>query len=364
MVFDKVRNEAYFAAIASAIGATTRVLDLGAGAGVLGLEAARLGAQKVYLVDSSAVVRFASLIARDNNLEASVEAIQSPVETLVLDEKVDVILSVFTGNFLLEEDLLPSLFQARDRFLAPGGVLIPDRAKMLLAPVSVPTYYTRYIDCWGPDGEGLDYTTGREYAVNTAYYDTAENFQPNLLGEPVSLAELDFTTASHAQCKATVDLSFTTAGICHGFIGWFDMRLGQNWLSTSPLAPATHWSQVFFPFRKPLVVQQGEQANLTVHRPQRGQWSWIVQFGDERQAHTTAMSAPIKHSDFNNRTELSRPQLSDLGRAISHALAAMDGSASIGAIADTIMADYPAAFICREDAIATLSGLALKFAKS
>ncbi len=313
MVFDRVRNQVYFKALASAVDATSRVLDLGAGVGVLGLEAARLGAQKVYLVDPSAAVRAAAAIAKDNGLQDRVEVLQSCVQSITLDEKVDVILSVFTGNFLLEEDLLPLLFQARDRFLAPDGVLIPDRARMYLAPVSLPAYYASHIECWGPDrgciddgigdgiGDGIDYSAGREYAVNTAYCDTAKKFAAHVMGAAVCVAELDFTTATSAQCKVTVDLNFSTEGTCHGFLGWFDMRLGQEWLSTSPLAPATHWSQMFFPFRMPLHVQAGDCANLRLQRPQHGQWSWVVQFGAQRQIHSTAMGSPMLHSDFTPR---------------------------------------------------------------
>jgi len=300
MVFDNVRNEVYFKAIAAAVNSTSRVLDLGAGVGVLGLEAARLGAQKVYLVDPSSAVRSAAAIARDNGLEDRVEVIQSPVESITLEEKVDVILSVFTGNFLLEEDLLPLLFQARDRFLAPGGALIPDRARMYLAPVSLPAYYASRIECWGPQKDGVDYSAGREYAVNTAYCDAAKKFDAHFLGEVVCLAELDFTTATRADCKATVDLGFDVAETCHGVLGWFDMRLGQEWLSTSPLAPATHWSQMFFPFRQPLQVQAGDSASLRLQRPQHGQWSWVVQFGAERHIHSTAMGSPMLRSDFTH----------------------------------------------------------------
>lgn len=364
MVFDKFRNKAYFTAIAAAVHDRSRVLDLGAGAGVLGLEAARLGAQKVHLVDPSGVVHLASGVARDSGLADRVDVIQTAVEALELDKKVDVILSVFTGNFLLEEDLLPLLFQARDRFLAPGGKLIPDRAKMVLAPVSVPAYYTKHIDCWAADADVIDFSAGREYAVNTAYYDSAENFQPRLLTEPVCLAELDFATATRAECRATVELHFEFEGDCHGFLGWFDMRLGQEWLSTSPLAPAMHWSQVFFPFRTPLGIRAGDTATLTVLRPQHGQWSWIVEFGGDRQVYSTAMGGLVRHADLSNRTALSQPQLNDRGLAISQALQSMDGNVSIGAIADEIMVAYPAAFPTREDAISTLCDLSLKFAKS
>jgi SAM-dependent methyltransferase len=358
MVFDGIRNAAYFRALAAAVNPHSRVLDLGAGVGVLGLEAARLGACKVYLVDPSAAVHAAVALARDNMLEERVDVIQARVEAFDPGEKVDIILSVFTGNFLLEEDLLPLLFRTRDRLLAPGGALIPDRARMYVAPASLPDYYAHNIDCWGPAQNGIDFSAGREYAVNTSYSDSAKKYDARMLGDAVCLAELDFTTAADAQCKATVEMGFREGGVCHGFLGWFDMRLGQEWLSTSPLAPATHWRQLFFPFRQPLAVQLGDTASLRVQRPQHGQWSWIIKFGAQTQAHSTAMASPLAPQVLAGRSEFAQPLLGERGRALSLALQSMDGRMRLGTIVASIMTQYPNAFTSSSEAMEAVASLA------
>ena len=56
MVFDARRNAAYVRALEKLVTPDTVVLDLGAGLGVLGLYAARLGAKKVYLVEPEPVI--------------------------------------------------------------------------------------------------------------------------------------------------------------------------------------------------------------------------------------------------------------------------------------------------------------------
>jgi predicted RNA methylase len=140
MVFDDLRNRCYAEAIKRAVGKESVVLDLGAGLGLHGLMAAGCGAQKVYLVEPASILQVGKQLVEANDLSDQVECIAGTIEEVNLPEKVDVIISVFTGKFLLTEDLLPSLFFARDRYLKPGGILVPDRAVMEVAPVCAPEY--------------------------------------------------------------------------------------------------------------------------------------------------------------------------------------------------------------------------------
>src|SRR6478736_5339945 len=120
MALDAGRNEAYARALAAAITPDSVVLDLGAGTGVLGIMAARLGARRVYLVEPEDIVLVAEELVAANGLQDRVRCLQGRIEKVQLPEQVDVIVSVLTGNFLLTEDLLPSLFYARDTVLKPG----------------------------------------------------------------------------------------------------------------------------------------------------------------------------------------------------------------------------------------------------
>jgi hypothetical protein len=85
------------------------------------------------------------MVVKDNTTTEKMECISGKIEKVSLPEQVDVIISVFTGNFLLTEDLLPSLFYARDKYLRPGGKMIPDRAKMIIVPVVKSEYATAAI---------------------------------------------------------------------------------------------------------------------------------------------------------------------------------------------------------------------------
>ncbi|MGQ0732592.1 MAG: 50S ribosomal protein L11 methyltransferase, partial [Acidobacteriota bacterium] len=112
MALDVRRNDAYRAALEQAITPDSVVLDLGAGTGVLGLMAARLGARRVYLVEPEDVIAVAEEIVRANSLQDVVTCLQGRIEDVKPPEPVDVIVSVLTGNFLLTEDLLRTLYHA------------------------------------------------------------------------------------------------------------------------------------------------------------------------------------------------------------------------------------------------------------
>jgi len=171
MVFDDHRNSLYAQALRQIITPNSVVLDLGAGLGIHGLLAASMGAKKVYFVEPHANLQVATEVAKDNALGDCVECFQGAIEEVMLPQKVDVIISVFTGNFLLEEDLLPSLVYARDHFLKPDGRLLPDCAVMKVAPISMPEQFTRHIEQWSERSQGIDFKVLRSYAANSVYRD-------------------------------------------------------------------------------------------------------------------------------------------------------------------------------------------------
>ncbi len=192
MLFDQTRNDAYLKALQRVIRPDSIVLDLGAGLGIFGLLGAKLGAKKVYLVEPQDVIGVAKQFAQANGFANRIECIQGRIEEITLPEQVDVIVSVFTGNFLLEEDLLPSLFYARDTYLKPDGVMIPNAAVMEAVPVSLPDYYQKQIDIWSQPYLDLDFGLARRYAANTIYYNRSEMKTADYLAAPLPLMELDF----------------------------------------------------------------------------------------------------------------------------------------------------------------------------
>lgn len=356
MLFDHVRNAAYERAILSRVTAESVVLDLGAGLGLHGLMAAKAGARKVYLVDPSSAIFAAEKVAKANGFD-NVVCIQSRAEDLELDEKVDLIISVFTGNFLLTEDLLPSLFFARDKFLKDGGHLIPERAQMMVAPVSMQKYHGSYISRWNDQAEnslhqkfGIDYSVIKQYADNSLYYDDFSVVDFVEIAPVKSLTEIDFHSANKAESFDVVTLEAEISETMHGWLGWFDMFLGDEWLSTSPKSDKLHWSQVFLPFPGQIAIESGDTLSFELKRPEYGDWTWLSTPGSEK-SQSTFLARPVKAEDILKQAPNYKPKLSEDGEILRFLFDCFDGHNSTEEIVAKLVTAFPKKFPNDEKAL-------------
>jgi protein arginine N-methyltransferase 1 len=78
-------------------------------------------------------------IIKDNGFEDVITVIQSKLEDIQElpegYEKVDIIISEWMGYCLFYESMLNTVIAARDKWLAPGGALFPDRAKLFVCAI-------------------------------------------------------------------------------------------------------------------------------------------------------------------------------------------------------------------------------------
>lgn len=356
MTLDSRRNQAYVEALKKIITPESVVLDLGAGLGIHGLLAAQLGAKRVYLVEPEDIIAVAGEISQANGYKERVKCLQGTIEEINLPEPVDVIISVFTGNFLLEEDLLPSLFYARDKYLKPGGILIPQAAVMEAVPVSAPNLYQEEIGIWSQVHMEIDFNAARNYTSNSVYYYKEALSKAEYLAAPVRLLELDFYHSHSTYCQVEVTHTITKSGLCHGWAGWFKMQLGETWLSTAPCEPQMHWSAAFLPLDPPLALTAGEQVTFRLQRPLFGDWSWQVKTSTSEQQHSTFFSVPLTLKSLKKASLDYQPQLSDRGEAALFVLSHSDGSLSVQQLSDYLVKNHPAVFADEQ--------LALKFVQS
>ncbi|MGQ0733979.1 MAG: SAM-dependent methyltransferase, partial [Acidobacteriota bacterium] len=291
-----------------------------------------------------------------------VTCLQGRIEDVKPPEPVDVIVSVLTGNFLLTEDLLRTLYHARDTVLAPGGVLIPSAATMEAVPVSLPEVHAREIGGWSTPQHGVDLSPARAYAANTIFYRPEGLGDARPLAEPKVLHTVDLTKDQYTALDVDAAFEVIRSGQCHGWLGWFSMKLGDRWLSTSPFEPPLHWSPAFLPLDPPMPVRAGETLSLALNRAPFGDWIWSATAASTMQQHSTLLSAPVNLSTVRKVAVTFRPSLDPEGAAVQYVLSCCDGSTTVERIAKLLSDRFPQRYPAHEDALGFVQRLVKRYA--
>ena len=251
MLADKVRMDAYRQAIFKTVKPDDVVVDLGAGTGLLSIWAIQAGASKVYAIEKTDAIDLARRIAVANNCIDKIVFINENSMDTVLPEKVDVLLSETLGSFGVDENTLPFIIDARNRFLKKGGTLIPHQLDIYAAAVE-DTHSYQKLDFWRhiPD---INFTPAFDLFSQKIMIETVD--KKGLLSEPVLIASLDLNILTDSSFAACVHMHIKKAGTLHGVAGWFYAQLCNDVsIDTSPFKPSTHWQQALFPFRDAISV--------------------------------------------------------------------------------------------------------------
>lgn len=102
--------------------------------------------------------------------------------------QVDIIISEWMGYFLLYESMLDTVIFARDKWLAPGGLIFPDRATMTVAAIEDAEYKHEKIEFWG-NVYGFDMTCIKAMAMSEPLVDNVEANQ--IVTDTCTFKELD-----------------------------------------------------------------------------------------------------------------------------------------------------------------------------
>lgn len=287
MLADRVRNEAFAAALEKLIkpGVTT-VADVGAGTGLLGFMAAKLGAKEVYLYESASIMGVARRLARDNKIKNirffeghSAECLDPPMVDLVVSETL--------GNYAFEENIIATIEDSK-RFLKPGGIVLPQGLTQYAAPVTDGAFYQELTTPWENVGHGLDFSIAREMGLNNVY---VRHFEPDQLLAAQAWDTIDFRKKNSARRSGESEWIVKKKTTIYGLALWWQTELIPGiTLSTAPDAPKTHWEQLYFPALEPIALQPGDKltAKLSSHSTYEGgtamKWHLLVNGGKIRQS--------------------------------------------------------------------------------
>lgn len=263
LIADHVRNEAFYTALKSVIvpGKST-VADIGAGTGLLGLMASKLGAREVLLFETAEVAGVAAKVLKANRAKNC--QIYPCHSTEFQDPpRVDIVVSETLGNYAFEENIIETLHDARARFLRDGGVIIPGRVTQFVAPVTTPRFDNE-LRVWeraGPAlGLGLDLGIAQSMSFNNAYvraFTTADLLDGGAAA--VAWDKVELGTDKRGSRKGEASWKLGRPATVYGFAVWWVADLVPSVsLSTAPDAPRTHWEQLYFPLMTPIVLASGE----------------------------------------------------------------------------------------------------------
>ena len=244
------------------------VLDVGCGTGILSMFAAKAGAKMVIGVEMSSIVEHAKQIVKENKLDKVVTIIKGKVEEISLPEgldKVDIIVSEWMGYCLFYESMLDSVLFARDKWLAPDGLMFPDRATLYLCAIEDRENKADEVDWWGERDEvyGFDMSCIRKAALaepSFAIVDSSKVVTNDCLIKEIDIQtctkeDIPFTSPFHLQIKRNEDmyalLTFFTIEFtkCHQRMGF----------STGPDARYTHWKQTVFYLDNYFTCKKGDE---------------------------------------------------------------------------------------------------------
>lgn len=149
MVNDSRRNDAFAAAIDKAVkrisanspDGSCRVLDIGAGSGLLSMLAARAGATHITACEANpAMASMARQIIADNGLQQQISIVAKPSQALRVGEDlpapVDLILAEVFDSVVIGEGAVPTYEHALRELAHPACVTVPCRADIMAAMVS------------------------------------------------------------------------------------------------------------------------------------------------------------------------------------------------------------------------------------
>jgi len=195
MLSDGVRNKLLFEAIKRNVSNDTSFLDVGAGTGVWAILAARLGAKRVVAIEiAEALIPIIFRHAQENGVAHKIEIIHANADDVKIRGKFDVIVSELFGDQALGEQTVKSFVNLRNRFLAPGGVLIPQKLAMLAVPVHLENS-VRNIPAELPVKCDFLKSLKLNYTLNASMEDREKI---RFLAEPQELFEMDFRTVETA----------------------------------------------------------------------------------------------------------------------------------------------------------------------
>lgn len=218
MLHDERRTGDYLRAIQQTVRPGDVVLEIGTGSGVLAVAAARAGARHVFAIEASDIADVAQRVFEVNGLSDRITLLRGWSRHIELPMRADVLVSEIIGSEPLDEEILETTLDARQRLLRPGARLLPHALTLVVRPLLIPEAdlrqwaippgsRQRWQTLYGVDLEPLIEAAGSALIQHPVESEVAARWRQ--VGAPVDLVELNLSAISTASVLATADLVAT-----------------------------------------------------------------------------------------------------------------------------------------------------------
>lgn len=271
MMNDAPRNAAYERALARVVKGK-RVLDIGTGAGLLAMMAARAGAKEVVTCEMvDLVADHAREIILRNGYADKVRIVGGASTTFTAEDlggRFDVIVTETFSSGLMGEGILATMEHANAALLARGGVVIPRAASARGYLIGGRSLRDKlHVD----RAAGFDLTPFAAFAP--AKVGLCLDHEPHeILSRDVELIGFDLVQQAVPAAAAPVSITATAAGECVGVAQWLRLQLDADTVyenRPSPQASGATWVHIVYRFPAPVAVKAGDVVKLIVRHDRK-----------------------------------------------------------------------------------------------
>jgi len=269
MMNDRMRNDAYFAALSAAITPDTNVLEIGTGSGLLAMMAAKLGARRVTTCEAvPKIAETARAIVADNGFATPITVVAKMSTKMKIgedmDDRADLLVSEILSSEFLGEGVLSSIEDAKRRLLKPGARIIPARGSIqfalfggadIMSNVRVDEVYGFDLRKFNAIVPSKQFISRNDLNIELLTDDTGAFFFDFAKTERFSLSE-----------RKIIEVPVRKANRCCGIIQWIRLEMDDTVVfenHPSIKNPAAGWQHCVFVFPSPIDVLPGQIAMIS-----------------------------------------------------------------------------------------------------
>ena len=271
MLQDATRLNSFHRAIETSVEPGMRVLEIGAGTGLLSMLAIRAGAEHVTAIEATSLADLAEKSIRENGLERKINVVEAMSFDATLPECYDLLITETLGHIGIDEGILPTAIDARERLLKTEASIIPQSLDIMVAAVNVPTFDQQLVGFWKEGVAGFSFQAWAKQTCSTTYLTSYQRAE--FLSSWESLFHFDIGESYAPPYKGQTRLGKTRKGPLNGLLLAFRAVLNEQVQLNSQDAPS--WRPLFLPLGRTVSLGNNEPVDveLSFYGPGSGNMS-------------------------------------------------------------------------------------------